>query len=443
MDNFFTEIGSPESLFLLFVALCTFLIGFITAWAMWGSKANRYQQEAEKWKKSYDDLLVQHNQLREELDLKDADLAKAKREALEAIELTKSLEAEKDKWQKDLDAALEDSVKAQATLSSYQTSIEDLNNQIVVLKSLNAELKAAATGTPPVGSAMADRLDELEAKVIKLQAGHEEEANKEDPELEEVKQSYAEAKKLIESLETQIQELTTENAALKAHPVSENGDSNGNGNEPIFAPSPEKADVDKGETVTLSAVAARDEILAASGKQWPVASEENKDDLTRIKGIGTFLEKKLNDLGIYTYEQISKLDHHWIERLTAAIEFFPGRIERDDWVGQATRLMSIKEEAPEALAPTAVFSKNMEDLKIVEGIGPKIEQLLKDNGIADLNALAQAEENRLREILTNAGKRFRIHEPSSWPQQAELATQEKWDELKELQDRLIGGREPV
>mgnify|MGYP000751872384 CR=1 FL=1 len=62
------------------------------------------------------------------------------------------------------------------------------------------------------------------------------------------------------------------------------------------------------------------------------------ETLKQINGIGPFIEEKLNDLGIYTFEQVSQLDEGLIETLTAAIEFFPGRIERDEWVLQAQNL---------------------------------------------------------------------------------------------------------
>ena len=57
------------------------------------------------------------------------------------------------------------------------------------------------------------------------------------------------------------------------------------------------------------------------------AKEEDKDDLKSIKGIGPFLEEKLNALGIYTYEQISKMTPELEDQVNEAIEFFPGRIK--------------------------------------------------------------------------------------------------------------------
>ena len=68
------------------------------------------------------------------------------------------------------------------------------------------------------------------------------------------------------------------------------------------------------------------------------ADEENKDDLKNIKGIGPFLEQKLNALGIYTYEQISNMTPDLEDQVNEAIEFFPGRIKRDNWVKQAKDL---------------------------------------------------------------------------------------------------------
>ncbi|MEO0330639.1 MAG: hypothetical protein AAF223_02990, partial [Bacteroidota bacterium] len=68
------------------------------------------------------------------------------------------------------------------------------------------------------------------------------------------------------------------------------------------------------------------------------ASEAEKDDLKKIKGVGPFLEKKLNALGIYTFAQIANFTDEDKERVNDAIEFFPGRISRDNWVGQAKSL---------------------------------------------------------------------------------------------------------
>ena len=68
-------------------------------------------------------------------------------------------------------------------------------------------------------------------------------------------------------------------------------------------------------------------------------SEKNKSDLKLIKGIGKGIEEKLNNIGIYNFKQISNLTASDIEKITDLIKFFPGRIERDNWVNQAKKLL--------------------------------------------------------------------------------------------------------
>lgn len=70
-----------------------------------------------------------------------------------------------------------------------------------------------------------------------------------------------------------------------------------------------------------------------------VSSIESKDDLKKIKGIGSVYEGKLNELGIFTFEQVSKLSDEAINALED-LTSFPGRVEREDWIGQAKNLLS-------------------------------------------------------------------------------------------------------
>ncbi|MBK8965975.1 MAG: DUF4332 domain-containing protein [Lewinellaceae bacterium] len=81
-----------------------------------------------------------------------------------------------------------------------------------------------------------------------------------------------------------------------------------------------------------------------------------------------------------------------------------------------------------------------DDLQIVEGIGPKIAELLNKAGIETWEQLAMTSPYRLREILDGGGSQFNIHDPETWPQQADLAATGKWDDLKKLQDELDGGK---
>jgi len=82
-----------------------------------------------------------------------------------------------------------------------------------------------------------------------------------------------------------------------------------------------------------------------------------------------------------------------------------------------------------------------DNLRKIEGIGPAIERLLNDNGINTFAQLAATEVSALEAILSEAGSRFSVHRPDTWPRQAALAAAGQWDELKAWQDELDGGKE--
>jgi len=89
---------------------------------------------------------------------------------------------------------------------------------------------------------------------------------------------------------------------------------------------------------------------------------------------------------------------------------------------------------PKIAAPVA------DDLKKIEGIGPKIAKLLIAEGITTFADLAKAEQPQLKAILVAAGTRFKLHDATTWPEQATLAAAGKWDELAKLQAELDGGQ---
>jgi large subunit ribosomal protein L27 len=123
---------------------------------------------------------------------------------------------------------------------------------------------------------------------------------------------------------------------------------------------------------------------------------------------------------------------------------------------EAPAVEAVKEEAPakaepKAKAPAKKASAKIalpngkkikqDDLKAVEGIGPKIEGLLHEAGITTWAELADAPTEKVQEVLDAAGPRYRMHDPATWANQARLAANAKWEELVEYQDRLKGGKE--
>lgn len=84
---------------------------------------------------------------------------------------------------------------------------------------------------------------------------------------------------------------------------------------------------------------------------------------------------------------------------------------------------------------------DVNDLKLVEGIGPKIEELMHRDGITTWAELAAAPLERLERILQEGGNRFRMADPGTWAQQSGLAAKGDWAGLKRLQDELNAGRD--
>lgn len=80
-----------------------------------------------------------------------------------------------------------------------------------------------------------------------------------------------------------------------------------------------------------------------------------------------------------------------------------------------------------------------DDLVIIEGIGPKISRILQENGIRTFAELAKADLTQVEDILNKAGL-SNITDPATWAEQAQLAADGKWDELKTLQKTLKRGR---
>ena len=82
-----------------------------------------------------------------------------------------------------------------------------------------------------------------------------------------------------------------------------------------------------------------------------------------------------------------------------------------------------------------------DDLKKLEGVGPKIEKLLNSAGIQNFDQLAAITPDLLKSLLDAEGGQFKMHDPKTWPYQAELAAKGEWNRLKDYQNLIISGRE--
>ncbi|GGG36675.1 hypothetical protein GCM10011414_02530 [Croceivirga lutea] len=170
-----------------------------------------------------------------------------------------------------------------------------------------------------------------------------------------------------------------------------------------------------------------DIFLIGDFNNWRMADEDFKMEKKR----GSYVRKvTLKNGSKYEFRYVN-LDFTWFND-DAADSYVPSPFHGiDNSVVDLTNVVKPKR---------AVKKSNKEDLTKIEGIGPKIAGLLAENGINTFKLLSEAKVKTLATILENAGSRYRMHKPNSWPKQAKLAHQGKWDELKKLQDKLDGGK---
>jgi len=94
---------------------------------------------------------------------------------------------------------------------------------------------------------------------------------------------------------------------------------------------------------------------------------------------------------------------------------------------------------PEIVEAPPKSKQKVDDLKKIEGIGPKIASVLNNAGITTFAALAQTDADTLTAVIREAG--IRVAFPQTWPKQARFAAAEDWWALTEYQSTLVGGRE--
>jgi predicted flap endonuclease-1-like 5' DNA nuclease len=148
------------------------------------------------------------------------------------------------------------------------------------------------------------------------------------------------------------------------------------------------------------------------------ATEAEKDDLKMISGIGPFIEERLHALDIFTFRQISKFTARDIDTINDAIEYFSGRIERDEWVAQAKELVHSEEKRMEFLERIRArkthihyerigiaYKHEADDLTIISGIGGWIKEKLNVLDIYTFKQISKFTDEDVR-IVTEAIEYF-------------------------------------
>lgn len=162
--------------------------------------------------------------------------------------------------------------------------------------------------------------------------------------------------------------------------------------------------------------------LAAVAASAPVGAAALAAERDRLAAAVAELEATVGDLRARLWNQEARIAE--LQMLVAAQSMASAPPEPD------------LQAAAEVLGDTIL----LDDLTVIEGIGPKIAAVLRSAGITTWWQLHHADLPRLHSLLEAAGPRFQVHDPSTWPQQAGMLARGQWDEFRELTDALKGGR---
>ncbi len=210
-------------------------------------------------------------------------------------------------------------------------------------------------------------------------------------------------------------------------------------------------------TPAVAAIAATPDPAPAPTAKSGKFAKLKEDNLQIIEGIGPKMESVLHENGISSWAVLAGKSHSDLKGILDKYGDKYRIIDPAEWPAQAALANKAdwdgliayqKQDGSDSKAEKVMVKLGIlkawkeNDLKAVEGIGPKIEGLLNNAGITTWRGLAGTSVSRLKEILAAAGDRYQLADPTTWPKQAELAADGKFDELEEYQDFLQGGKNP-
>lgn len=354
----FTDLNTEDSIYVIGFLFIAWLLGLLFGrWSRSG-KIRRLKRELQAKDKDLIMLRAENGSYKEQLELKEEALQKRKLKLDELNGRVKELEEENSQNRiilGNVRAKLEESQNTASSLSTKNASnlerIDELTKDCTELQHKNEELAALADKNSfesnDVGhlhstfELTTNRMNALEVKLSRM----EKENQKLRQEIGAGGSSLSTASSTsgshvdpnIGAIKSRLEQLERENNRLQKTLSNMQVVKADLGSSQI---TPQASSISEEVSPEERTSKARSAVSAAIGSKIKTASADIKDDLKKINGIGPFIEKKLNDIGIYTYEQISQFDTELIAQITDAIQFFPGRINRDDWVGQAKKLMS-------------------------------------------------------------------------------------------------------
>jgi len=319
------------------------VVGAIIGWVLRGRRTEEekavvstgWQEQINAQRTEHDRLTDQNKALMEQVSQYLASNKDAKNRAKELSEAVQEANERRDQLQREikdirstLEVSLSERDQLQSDISSQAAEAQDAETKEARIKKLQLSLESWQNRLPPLIEKFRQR---------------NEEANQLESDLVEARARINELEGLQDSNQTLIEPV------LDPEELTDGRDAS---NDAIDDGEPDSA-ADDGEEVSFTELLAPEDVLDPDDDQIDVDEvdddddddddsgalvNDSRDDLKAIKGIGPAIEKTLNELGIFRYQQIADMSEYDIDRVAKHLKGFRSRIYREDWIGQARNL---------------------------------------------------------------------------------------------------------
>ncbi|MGB5628196.1 MAG: hypothetical protein WBM57_02425 [Woeseiaceae bacterium] len=306
------------------------IAGAIAGWIIRGNRAKQekaavnhgWRDQIGAQRKEHDRLLEQNKGLMEQVSQFQASHADAKNRAKELSIVVQEAFARRDELQREikdirsnLEVAVNERKQLQSDMEAHSVDEDILRKKDERIDKLNRELENWQNRLPPLIERFRVRNEE---------AGH-------------LEQELAEARERIRELESAADLAGNDQTRIEAvHDPDELTDGLDASNDPEeeVTPEPEvEPDTEEEPEEPEEPPEADDE---TESEPEPYT---RRDNLKKIKGVGPAIEKTLNEIGIFSYQQIADMSEYDIDRVAKRLKGFHSRIYREDWIGQARTLL--------------------------------------------------------------------------------------------------------
>jgi len=316
------------------------VIGTIIGWVFRGKRAEQekaavtaeWQDQIDAQRRESDRLLEQNKGLMEQVSQFQASHTDAKNRAKELSRAVQEAFARRDELQREikdirsnLEVVVSERDQLQSDMAARDSEDDIVQQRDARIEKLTQELDNWQDRLPPLIERFRTRNAQAEQLESELTLARER-----IHELESARTDSVEGQTRIEPV-THPEELTD---GLDAS------------NDPVdgYAGAPAADNVDlEPETATASEDDAEHEAQPESDFDFDdnkpvIETHDLRDDLQQIKGVGPAIEKTLNELGIFSFQQIAEMSEYDIDRVARRLKGFSSRIYREDWIGQARDL---------------------------------------------------------------------------------------------------------